>query len=101
MTGTPCEWKVRYELMKQIRDASTAYCLFTESAGAGLGTFADAMVNKSIALLVKLRESRDYTEEYLHHEIRTDEQEIELAESILNGTYQEDRIHSVIRRIYC
>ena len=91
-------WKENYQLMLEIRNFSTTYCTFVESGGKA-GDFDQALVNKVIALATKIKENRDYVDEYLGKEIPTVKQECDYAMGILNGTVQEDRIHSVIRRI--
>ena len=99
--GTPCMWKENYEIMKQLRDAVITYFTFTETTGSGIGDFADAMINKAIALAIKLKENRDYIDKALSKPISTEQQEIEIANAILDGTYQEDMLASIMRRLYC
>jgi len=68
-------------------------------AGGKIGDVADALINKSIAVAVKIKENRDYIEETLGRAIPSVKQECEIASSILNGTYQDSRLSSVIGRI--
>ena len=92
-------WVEDYELMNELRNYAITYCTFVESGGK-VGDFADVLLNKTIAVATKIKVNRDYVAEYLHRDIPTEKQECDTAISILNGTFKEDRLHSVIARLY-
>ena len=91
-------WKENYQLMLELRNFSTTYCTFIESGGKA-GDFDQVLINKVIAIATKIKENRDYIDECLGREIPTVKQECDKAMEILNGSYHEDRITSVITRI--
>ena len=91
-------FKENYQLMLELRNFSTTYCTFIESGGK-IGDFDQILINKVIALAVKIKENRDYIDECLGKDIPSVEQECNTAISILNGTYNEDRLTSVIARL--
>ena len=92
-------WRENYELMNEIRNYAISYCTFVESGGH-IGDFPDALINKTIAVATKMKVNRDYVAECMLKDIPTEERECEIATSILNGSYREDRLHSVIARLY-
>lgn len=91
-------WRENYALMQEMRNYAIAYCTFVE-AGGQIGTYADVLVNKAIAVATKIKVNRDYVDEYLGKDIPSEEQECSIADSILDGTFKEDRLHSVIARV--
>lgn len=91
-------WKQNYELMLQLRNFSTTYCTFVESGGKA-GDFDQVLINKVIAIATKIKENRDYIDNALGREIPTVKQECDTAMAILDGTFPEDRLHSVIARV--
>ena len=92
-------WKENYQLMLEMRNYAIAYCTFVE-AGGQIGTYADVLLNKTIAVATKIKVNRDFIAECLLKDIPTEEEECKTAVSILEGTYKEDRLHSVIARLY-
>lgn len=90
-------WKEDYELMNELRNYTISYCTFVESGGH-IGNFTEVLLNKTIAIATKIKANRDFTAKCLQHDIPSEEQECETAMSILNGTYREDRLASVISR---
>ena len=91
-------WKQNYELMLQLRNFSTTYCTFVESGGKA-GDFDQVLINKVIAITMKIKENRDYIENALGRDIPTIKEECETAMRILNGSLPEDAIHQVIARV--
>lgn len=92
-------WAEDYELMNELRNYAITYCTFVESGGQ-VGDFADVLLNKTIAVATKIKVNRDYIAECLLKDIPTEEEECKTAVSILEGTFKEDRLHSVIARLY-
>lgn len=93
-------WEENYQLFFKLRDYVITYCTFVENGGHA-GTFEESLINKTIACVAKIRANRDYIDKYSDREIRTDEQECEIAKQILDGTYHEpnERMHSLIMRM--
>ena len=91
-------WQENYQLMKQLREYSITYVTFVESGGKA-GDFDQQMIDKAIAVAVKIKENRDYIQKTLGRPIPTKQQECQIAVSILNGTYKADRLSSVMNRI--
>lgn len=91
-------FKENYELMLQLRDISTTYCTFIEAGGKS-GDFDSTLLNKAIALGVKIKENRDYIQTALGRKVPTKKQECKIALSLLDGSYIENRLDSVITRI--
>ena len=92
-------WTEDYELMNELRNYALTYCTFVESGGQ-IGDFADALLNKTIAVATKIKVNRDYIAECLLKDIPAEEEECKTAVSILEGTFKEDRLHSIIARLY-
>ena len=92
-------WQEDYELMNELRNYTISYCTFVESGGK-VGDFVDVLLNKTIAVATKIKANRDYIAECLGRDIPTEEEECRTALSILDGTFKEDRLHSVIARLY-
>ena len=91
-------WMENYQLMKELREFSITYVTFVESGGK-IGDFDQIIIDKAIAVATKIKANRDYIREVLGKDIPTVQQECQTAISILNGTYQQDRLHSVMNRI--
>lgn len=91
-------WKENYELMLQLRNFSIAYCTFVE-AGGKAGDVETSLINKAISVAVKIKENRDYIEIALGRDVPSVKDECDVAMSILDGTYKDDRFLSIIGRI--
>ena len=97
---TPCINQENYELMKQIRDFATTYCTFEEVTNGRMGTFPDELIDKTIACFEKVLYNRMFVQKYCNETPKTFVENLEMAKEILEGTYKEDRLHSVIKRLY-
>ena len=86
--------------MKQIRDFATTYCTFEEVTNGRMGTFPDELIDKTIACFEKILYNRVYIQTNCKETPKTFTENLEIANQILEGTYQEDRLHSVIKRLY-
>ena len=91
-------WQENYQLMKELREYSITYVTFVESGGKA-GDFDKVIIDKAIAVATKIKENRDYISKALGRAVPTVQQECQTAVSILNGTYQQDRLYSVMNRI--
>lgn len=92
-------WKENYRLMEEIKNCAISYTMFVDNGGY-IGTYTDALLNKTIALLTKVKANRDYISEVMSYDIPSENQECDTAMDILDGVFKEDRVHSVIERIY-
>ena len=97
---TPCINQENYELMKQIRDFATSYCTFEEVTNGRIGTFPDELIDKTIACFEKVLYNRLFIQDVCGEKSKTFIENLEMAKEILDGTYKEDRLHSVIKRLY-
>lgn len=92
-------WNENYELMKELKDYTTTYVTYVQHGGHS-GDFPDSLINKIIAISIKIKSNRDYFSAYMNVDIPTENEEIKIANDIMNGNYKENRLDSVIRRIY-
>lgn len=99
-TMTPCINKENYELMKQIRDFSTSYCTFFETSGGRIGTYPESLIDKTIACFEKVLYNRLFIQEACHEQPRSFTDNLKMAQEILDGSYQDDDIHSLMKRVY-
>lgn len=97
---TNCIWKQDLELMEELRDYAKTYVLFVRNGGNS-GDFVDVLIDKTIAICMKLKSHRDYVKKQTEGIMRTDEEWCELADKILKGEYTpNNRLLDVIERIY-
>ena len=86
--------------MREIRDFATAYCTFEEVTNGRMGTYPDELIDKTIACFEKVLYNRLYIQKYCHETPKTFTENLEMAQQILDGSYKDDRLHSVIQRLY-
>ena len=91
-------WMENYQLMKELREYAITYVTFVESGGKA-GSFEQDMIDRAVAVSVKIKENRDYILKCCGHSIPTKKQECKMATDILNNTYPVNRLHSTISRI--
>lgn len=87
-----------YLLMKELRDYATSYCTFWECSGK-IGWYTDELINKTIACVNKIIYNRNFVFESCGKPIPTFTEDLQTANSILDGTFQGNRLSSVIERI--
>ena len=97
---TPCINSENYQLRREIRDYATAYCTFEEVTNGRIGTFPDELIDKTIACFEKVLYNRLFIQDVCNEKPRSFVENLEMATQILDGTYKEDRLHSVIKRLY-
>ena len=93
--------KENYELMKSIREFAISYCTFYEATGGRIGTYPDELLDKTIACFEKILYNRQFVQTYCDETPKNLKENLQYATDILEGNIQEDRIHSVIKRLYC
>ena len=99
-TMTPCINKENYQLMKEIRDNAISYCSFFEATGGRVGTYPEELIDKTIACFEKVLYNRLFIQEACHEQPKSFTDNLKMAQEILDGTYKEDDIHSLMKRIY-
>ena len=92
-------WKENYQLMKELDRMATSYLTFVDCGGHD-GDYTDTLINMSISLLTKIKCNRDFINSYMHCPIPTETEECITADSILDGTFVQDRLFNVIDRVY-
>lgn len=92
-------WIENLELMEELKEYATTYVNYVR-AGGHAGDFPDALVNKAIAISVKIKQNRDHIWSAMKYDIPSEDEECKTALDILNGDFKDNRLHSVIDRIY-
>ena len=92
-------WKENYKLMKESDRMTTSYLTFVD-CGGHCGEYTDKIIDISIALLTKIKYNRDYINSALHYDIPTELQECQTANSILDGTFKQDRLFGIIQQTH-
>lgn len=92
-------WKEDYELMDELKDYATTYVTYVRSGGH-VGDFPDSLINKTIAICMKLKSNRDYIFNAMDIDIPSERQECDTAISILSGNYKDSRLNDVIKKVY-
>jgi len=95
-----CINKENYELMKKIQEFTTSYCVFYETTGGRMGTYPDELIDRTIACFEKVLYNRQFIQVNCDEKPNTFAENLQLASDIIEGNAKEDRIHSVIRRLY-
>ena len=95
-----CINKENYELMKSIREFAISYCTFYEATGGRIGTYPDELIDKTIACFEKVLYNRLFVQKNSGETPKTFKDNLQMATDIIEGNAKEDRVHSVIRRLY-
>lgn len=97
---TPCINNENYELMKEIREYSTTFCTFFEVTQGRIGDFPDELIDKTIACFEKVLYNRLFIQKAIGKPTRSFKDNLQMAQDILDGKMVEDRLTSVIKRLY-
>ena len=97
---TPCINSENYLLMKEIREYSTTFCTFFEVTNGRIGDFPDELIDKTIACFEKVLYNRLFIQKMCNQKTKGFKENLQMAQDILDGKYVDDRLSSVIKRIY-